>query len=147
MRLSSVRALVAFAVENGMHNHQMDVVTAFLNGELDKEIYMKQPDGYVQDGQEHLVCKLKKSLYGLKQAPRCWNKVFTKYMESIGFRQSTADPCVFIRSRDTLDVIAVYVDDLISKTEEEIQRLKNDLASRLQDDRFGKTSLLPRHYC
>ena len=144
MHLSSVRALVATAVENDMHIHQMDVVTAFLHGELDEEIYMKQPDGYVQDGQEHLVCKLEKSLYGLKQAPRCWNKVFTKYMESIGFRQSTADPCVFIRSGDTLDVIAVYVDDLIviSKTEEEIQRLKNDLASR-----FKMTDLGRLHYC
>jgi len=53
--------------------HQMDVVTAFLNGELDEEIYMQQPAGYQVSGKENLVCRLNKSLYRLKQAPRCWN--------------------------------------------------------------------------
>ena len=65
----SIRTLLSFAIENDMLIHQMDVVTAFLNGELSEVIYMEQPDGYVQSGLEHLVCKLKKSLYGLKQAP------------------------------------------------------------------------------
>ena len=74
--------------------HQMDVVTAFLNGTLDEEIYMQQSDGYVACGKEQLVCKLKRSLYGLKQSPRCWNKVYQEQMESMGFKQSAADPCV-----------------------------------------------------
>ncbi len=77
-------------------NHQMDVVTAFLNGKIDEEIYMKQPDGYTVPGKEDMVCKLKKSLYVLKQSPRCWNKAFHDYMEQIGFKQSAADPCVYI---------------------------------------------------
>ena len=51
----------------------MDVTTAFLNGELDEELYMCQPEGYVTEGQEHLVCKLKQNIYGLKQSSRCWN--------------------------------------------------------------------------
>ena len=63
--------------------HQMDVVTAFLNGTLDEDIYMEQPPGYIKKGEEHLVCKLKRSLYGLKQSSRCWNTVFKQYMESI----------------------------------------------------------------
>ncbi len=70
VRFSSIRALLALAVQNDMLIHQMDVVTAFLNGNLDEEIYMQQPDGYIKPGEEHLVCKLKKSLYGLKQSPR-----------------------------------------------------------------------------
>ena len=49
--------------------HQINVVTAFLNGVLDEEIYMAQPPGYIKDDEEHLVCKLKRTLYGLKQSP------------------------------------------------------------------------------
>ena len=76
--------------------HQMDVVSAFLNGKLDEEIYMEQPDGYVVAGKENLVCKLKKSLYGLKQSPWCWYSAFKDYLESMGFKQSEADPCVYV---------------------------------------------------
>ena len=68
VRYSSVRALLAFAVQNGMIIHQMDVVTAFLNGMLEEEIYMEQPPGYTKGGEKNLVCKLKRSLYGLKQS-------------------------------------------------------------------------------
>ena len=71
VRFSSIRTLLALAMQKDMIVHQMDVVTAFLNGELDEEIYMQQPDGYQVSGKENLVCRLKKSLYGLKQAPRC----------------------------------------------------------------------------
>ena len=98
VRYSSIQTLLAFAIQNDMLIHQMDAVTAFLNGTLE-EIYMKQPPGYVQKGKEHLVCKLNKSLYGLKQSPRCWNKAFREYMDSINFTQSTADPCIFIKNR------------------------------------------------
>ena len=69
VRYSPVRTLLAFAVQEGMVVHQMDVVTAFLNGVLDEEIYMVQPPGYIKDDEEHLVCKLKRSLYCLKQSP------------------------------------------------------------------------------
>ena len=78
--------------------HQMDVVTAFLNGVLDEEIYMVQPPGYIKDDEEHLVCKLKRSLYSLKQSPRCWSTLYTEFMESANCEQSSADPCLFIRT-------------------------------------------------
>lgn len=78
VRFSSIRTLLSFAVQNKLHVHQMDVVTAFLNGHLEEEIYMEQPEGYIKPGQEHLVCKLKKSIYGLKQSPCCWSKAFTE---------------------------------------------------------------------
>ena len=58
----------------------MDVSTAFLNGDLQEEIYMKQPEGYFKQGQENLVCKLNKSLYGLKQVSRCWYETFDKFL-------------------------------------------------------------------
>ena len=68
VRYSSVRTLLAFAVQEGMVVHQMDVVTAFLNGVLDEEIYMVQPSGYINDDEQRLVCKLKRSQCGLKQS-------------------------------------------------------------------------------
>lgn len=113
----------------------MDVVTAFLNGHLEEEIYMEQPEGYIKPGQEHLVCKLKKSIYGLKQSPRCWSKAFTEFMKDIGFKQSTSDPCVFVRSRQELEILAVYVDDLILITEstESMDELKQALKGRYKD--------------
>ena len=91
----------------------MDVVTAFLNGSLDEEIYMSQPEHYIMPGDEHLVCRLKKSIYGLKQSPHCWNRAFSEYLESVGFTQSTADPCVYIKGVEPTAIIAVYVDDLV----------------------------------
>jgi hypothetical protein len=85
VRFTSIRALLAFAVQNDMLVHQMDVVTAFLNGTLEEEIYMQQPIGYEEPGKEHRVCKLKKAIYGLKQSPRRWNTVLVEYLESIHF--------------------------------------------------------------
>ena len=137
---SSIRAMLAVAIQQGMIIHQMDVVTAFLNGSLEEEIYMIQPKGYVIPGKEHLVCKLNKSLYGLKQAPRCWNRTFTEYMKDIGFKQSNADSCVYIKSKETLSIVACYVDDLvvITETEEEMASLKGTLACRFKMKDMGE---------
>ncbi len=85
-RFSSICTLLAFAVKRGMMVHQMDVVTAFLNGDLKEDIYMQQPPGYVSPGKESKVCKLKKSLHGLKQSPRCWNEKFSNCMKQMGKR-------------------------------------------------------------
>ena len=76
VRFSSIRFLIAFAVQHDMLIHQMDVETAFLNGKLGEEIYMQQPEGYVKPGEKYLVCKREKSLYGLKQSSPCSNKAF-----------------------------------------------------------------------
>ena len=75
--------------------HQMHVVTAFLNGELEEDIYMEQPEGVVVEGKETLVCKLNKSLYGLKQPPKCWNSTLDKQLKLMGFSNSGADHCVY----------------------------------------------------
>ncbi|KAL5499747.1 hypothetical protein EMCRGX_G011207 [Ephydatia muelleri] len=145
VRFTSVRTLLAFAVQNGMMVHQMDVVTAFLNGTLEEEIYMEQPPGYIKKGEEHLVCKLKKSIYGLKQSPRCWNKVFNEYMTSLSYEQCAADPCVLVRTEGTeTTIIAVYVDDLIiiAKNPETMERIKGSLTERFKMKDLGKL-----HYC
>lgn len=114
VRFSSIRVLIAYAVQNNMIIHQMDVVTAFLNGKLEDDIYMEQPEGYIVAGKEQLVCKLKRSLYGLKQSSRCWNATLKEYLESQGYKQSNADPCVFSFIGDNgVTLVAVYVYDLL----------------------------------
>lgn len=144
VRFSSICTLLSFAVQNNLHVHQMDVVTAFLNGQLEEELYMEQPEGYIKPGQEHQVCKLKKSIYGLKQSPRCWSKPFTEFMKDIGFKQSTSDPCVFVRSRQELEILAVYVDDLILITEstESMDELKQALKKRYKMKDMGELSYI-----
>ena len=140
VRFSSIRLLLAFAVQHDFLIHQMDVETAFLNGKLDEEIYMQQPEGYVKPGEEHLACKLEKSLYGLKQSSRCWNKAFKESVEKLGFTQASADPCVFIRKTDTLTIIAIHVDDLmiLAKNILEMQRLKGSLKVQFKMKDMGE---------
>lgn len=109
-KMGTIRALLSLAASKGMHLSQFDVSTAFLYGELEEDIFMKQPDGF-EDGTDR-VCKLKRSLYGLKQAPRCWNKRFGRYLLQLGFRASAADPCFYIRENNGKKLLLVlYVDD------------------------------------
>jgi len=91
-KFTSIRCIFALATLEDMEIHQMDMKTAFLNGELEKEIYMKQPQGFMHQRGEHLVCKLHKSLYGLKQSPRAWNQKLDAFLKSIEFMKSEADP-------------------------------------------------------
>ena len=78
-RFESLRLLLALAALEDWEIHQLDVKSAFLNGVLDKEIYMEQPQGFIIPGQEHKVCRLKKAIYGLKQASCAWNQQFHCY--------------------------------------------------------------------
>ncbi|KXJ71076.1 hypothetical protein RP20_CCG021563 [Aedes albopictus] len=111
-RLNTLRAVLAVANQQQLLVHQMDVRTAFLNGKLDEEIFMVQPEGF-QQGRD-LVCRLNRSIYGLKQASRAWNKRFHQFVTSIGFRRSDNDPCLYIRSVGQEKVFLVlYVDDML----------------------------------
>ena len=113
-RITSIRTLIAIASLNNMEIHQMDVKTAFLNGELDEEIYMEQPEGFVVQGQENKVCKLVKSLYGLKQAPKQWHEKFDHTMLSHGFKINECDKCVYIKTyANSCVFVCLYVDDML----------------------------------
>lgn len=72
-RITSIRLVLAIAAIINLEIHRTDIKTAFLNGNLEEEIYMEQAEGFVEPGQERKVCKLIKSLYGLKQAPKQWH--------------------------------------------------------------------------
>ena len=92
----------------------MDVKTAFLNGELEEEIYMDQSDGFVSKGQEEMVCKLLKSLYGLKQASKQWHEKFDRTLTSASFVVNETDKCVYYRYGGAEGVILYfYVDDIL----------------------------------
>ena len=85
-RITSIRLLIAIAIIFDLKMHQIDVKTVFLNGVLEEEIYMDQPKGFVEPGQESKVCKLIKSLYGLKQAPKQWHEKFDSCMIENGYK-------------------------------------------------------------
>jgi hypothetical protein len=93
-RLIIIRVLLSLAASHGMFVHQMDVKTTFLNGELEEEISMTQPDGFVVKGQEDKVCKLLKSLYGVKHAPKQWHEKFDVTLRRASFSVNEADRCV-----------------------------------------------------
>ncbi|MCO5585916.1 hypothetical protein L7F22_039850 [Adiantum nelumboides] len=92
----------------------MDVNNAFLNVDLEEEVYMIQPEGYQYLELPYYVCRLKKALYGLKQAPRAWCEKITRFLKRIGLKQSTIDHSLFLKHVDgKIVVIVPYVDDLI----------------------------------
>ncbi|CAA0830901.1 cysteine-rich RLK (RECEPTOR-like protein kinase) 8, partial [Striga hermonthica] len=96
-RITSIRVLIAIAAMHDLEIHQMDMKTTFLNGDLEEEIYMEQPEGFVAPGKEKKVCRLVNSLYGLKQAPKQWHEKFDKVMLSNGFNINECDKCVYIK--------------------------------------------------
>ncbi|GJR06354.1 retrovirus-related pol polyprotein from transposon TNT 1-94 [Tanacetum coccineum] len=113
-RIEAIRIFVANAANKNMMIYQMDVKTAFLNGELKEEVYVSQPEGFVdQDNPSH-VYKLKKALYGLKQAPRAWYDMLSSFLISQHFSKGAVDPTLFTRKAgNDLLLVQIYVDDII----------------------------------
>ena len=107
------RVFLAMVAAGDMELHQLDVKTAFLNGDLEEEIFVEQPPGFVTGGRAN-VCRLRKSLYGLRQASRTWHKKLHEQLVAMGFKESDADPSLYVRDVDG-DVVhvLVYVDDLL----------------------------------
>jgi hypothetical protein len=91
----SICCTLALTAIEDMEIHQMDIKTTFLNGDLEEEIYMDQPQGFTQ-GSKHLVCKLHKFLYGLKQFPRAWNQKLDAFLKSIEFMRSDVDFSMYV---------------------------------------------------
>jgi hypothetical protein len=132
-KFASLRTVLAIAAAEDMDVHTMDVSSAFLNGDLDEEIYMAQPEGFAAPGQEHLVCRLKKSLYGLKQSPRQWYQKLHSTFVDLGFSRCASDHCVWVWAKDGIKVIIpAYVDDLTiaCNNNPALKRIKEELSSR-----------------
>jgi hypothetical protein len=113
-RITSIRVLIALASIYKLVVHQMDVKTAFLNRDLDEEVYMDQPEGFVLPRSEKKVCKLVKSLYGLKQTPKQWHEKFDTVILANGFKHNGTDKCVYYKFTSEYGVIVcLYVDDML----------------------------------
>ena len=98
VKMTSIRVIISVTVTLDLHLHQMDVVTAFLNGDLEELIFMEQPPGFEQGAPGSLACRLKKSIYGLKQAPRQWYaKIDDFFVRSLGMERNPADDCLYVR--------------------------------------------------
>ncbi|KAK6151926.1 hypothetical protein DH2020_014561 [Rehmannia glutinosa] len=123
----------------------MDVKSAFLNGDLEEEIYMVQPEGCVVSGKENKVCKLLKSLYGLKQAPKQWYEKFNQVLLSDGFTSIEVDRCVYTKLVDNeCVIISLYVDDMLifGSNLDLIYKTKEFLASNFDMKDMGEASVI-----
>ena len=112
--LRSIRIILAIAAFHDYEIWQMDVKTAFLNGILEEEVYMVQPEGFVDPKNPKMVCKLKRSIYGLKQASRSWNHRFDHVIKQNGFTRSVEEPCLYMKfSGSKVAFLVLYVDDIL----------------------------------
>lgn len=143
VRYTSIRFLLAIAAKMNLEIDQMDVVTAFLNGDLKEEVYMQQPAVFA-DGTKR-VCRLRKSLYGLKQASRSWNEKLGAVLERAGLKSSKVDTCIYYRinAADVL-IVAVYVDDILilSNSNSSKQYIKKQLKAAFKMTDNGEATFI-----
>nr|GEX63384.1 zinc finger, CCHC-type [Tanacetum cinerariifolium] len=144
--ITTIRLLFSLAAIHNLVIHQMDVKTAFLNGDLDEEVYMKQPKGFVMPGNEHKVCKLVKSLYGLKQAPKQWHQKFDEVVLSSDFNLNQSDKCVYSKfdNSDKGVIICLYVDDMLifDTDQNQVDKTKKFLSSRFSMKDMGEADVI-----
>jgi len=145
-KLNTIRIMIALATQYNWKIHQLDVKSAFLNGDLKEEVYLVQPEGFIKKGQENLVCKLKKALYGLKQAPRSWYIKIDSFFAQKGFVKSKNDPNLYVKKDENGNValVSLYVDDLIitGSASHLIEDIKIQLAQMFDMKDLGEI-----HYC
>lgn len=132
-RISTIRLMLSIAVERNYLVEQIDVPTAFLNGEIDTDVYIKKPEGLVSNFK---FFKLKRALYGLRNSPKCWNIKFNDIMTNLGFIRSNYDYCLYLKENIYL---VLYVDDaLIMGTNEQVDTLIQNLYNVFQVKKMTK---------
>ena len=145
VKYKSLRILLALANEKRWIVHQMDVTTAFLYGEIDREIYMIPPDGVDTSKDGRKVWRLDRSLYGLKQSPRCWNQRIHNFLVTRGFVQIKSDTTTYTKGKGTKQVVlALYVDDMLimSASEEEVGAVKKELSTEYKMKDLGEVDVV-----
>lgn len=136
VRYESAKLFVAFAAIDYRQIHQIDVKTAFLYGDLNKELYMRQPEGFEDKNHPDKVCRLQKSIYGLKQAPLYWNDKISEHLHYLGFKRALSDFGLYFM--DDI-MIALYVDDFLisSRFPEKIQWVKDSILKKFEIKDLG----------
>lgn len=137
---TTFKILLAVASAKGMEVKHLDVKTAFLYGELEEVVYMKQPQGFVVEGKEKKVCLLRRSIYGLKQAGRVWNKLLCQVLIDAKYVQSTNDPCLFtLAIKENICHVLIHVDDIITANtnNEMFENLEKILSSKFEINNLG----------
>jgi hypothetical protein len=146
LKYKTLRLMCAMAAQYNMHLHKLDVKTAFLNGELEEEIYLHPPKGTrVPYGQQGKVWRVRKSLYGLRQAPRKWNEQIHTFLVSLGFKRLESDYGLYVRGRgERMELVSVYVDDLLvaAKDLKAVEQIKNALKLRFEMSDFGEATTI-----
>ena len=118
----------------------MDVMTAFLNSLLQEEVYLKQPEEYVDQLHPDWVWRVRASLYGLKQSPREWNSLLTKELVAMGLTQSEHNPVLFTQTKDgkVVGAVIVHVDDFYVTGEKEVlHKIRSNLSKRFKMSKCG----------
>ncbi|RVW26631.1 Retrovirus-related Pol polyprotein from transposon RE1 [Vitis vinifera] len=140
-KLNTIRILLSLAVNQDWCLQQLDIKNAFLNGDLEEEVYMEIPPGFEGSMAKNQVCKLQKSLYGLKQSPRAWFDRFTKAVLKLGYKQGQTDHTLFVKKSHAgkMAILIVYVDDIIlsGNDMEELQNLKKYLSEEFEVKDLG----------
>ena len=143
VRFESIRILIALAALKGWKIHHLDVKSAFLNGEINEVIHVKQPEGLLVKGKEGYVLRLKKALYGLKKAPGAWYFKFHSCLISLGFIKSNYEQSLYLKRSDanTL-IVGVYVDDLIvtGSSSAVIETFKSEMTREFDMSNLGSLS-------
>nr|GEX84607.1 hypothetical protein [Tanacetum cinerariifolium] len=143
--LKAVQIFVAYVAHKSFPLYQMDMKMAFRNGPLKEEVYVAQPDGFVDPDHPEKVYRLRKALYGLKQAPRAWYDELSKFLILKGFTDGTIDPTLFtIRYRDDILLVQIYVDDIIfgSTNRKYTKRFEKLMHSRFEMSLMGEMKFL-----
>ena len=137
-RIATIRILLNIAIQFGLILHQLDVDNAFLNSNIDYEIYMRQPEGFIHDPNK--VCKLNKSIYGLKQSAMLWNQTLLDFMKQQNLKQSSKDPCLFIRNESSnMLYVLIWVDDIIcaSSSKQILSQFKDNFSKSFKIKDIG----------
>ncbi|GJZ45999.1 retrovirus-related pol polyprotein from transposon TNT 1-94 [Tanacetum coccineum] len=142
-RIEAIRIFIANAASKNMIIYQMDVKTTFLNGELKEEVYVSQPEGFVDPDHPTHVYRLKKALYGLKQAPRAWYDTLSRFLLDNKFSKGAVDPTLFTRKTGKhILLVQIYVDDIIfaSTDPKACDIFSNEMSSKFQMSMMGQMS-------
>ena len=139
-RMETIRLILSISASMSWKVYHLDVKSAFLNGVLQEEVYVKQPEGFIVQGHEDKVYHLHKALYGLKQAPRAWYGKIDGYLIYQGFRRSSNEQTLYIRNEEGMIVISLYVDDLLvtGENEKNVEVLKNELEKEFDMSSLGE---------